>query len=120
MSSIIAGRKIEVIKTYDGKYAREAFARMDDTALDQLAASLDLPANFFEEDIPQRTDEDYAEFLWEAMSDSAREDGSVSSYFVVVDSDSAVTKELFVSLDWPTAEAYIKLISSTEHALDTH
>jgi hypothetical protein len=50
MSSIIAGRKIEVIKTYDGKYAREAFARMGETALDQLAASLFRLCRLLEQD----------------------------------------------------------------------
>jgi hypothetical protein len=116
LSSTVAGRKIEVIKTYNEKYAQEAFSRMDDTALDHLAASLDFSANFEENQIPLRADGDYAEFLWEAMVDAAREDGSLLSYFVVRESDASVEKELFVSPDWPTAEAYVKLLSSAELA----
>lgn len=120
LSTTVAGRTIEVIKTYDGKYAREAFSRMDNVALDYLAASMDLTSNFEKSDIPERTDDDYAEFLWEAMVEAAREDGNLFSYFVVTESKPVVEKDLFVSPDWPTAEAYVKLIGSGEFAIEAH
>jgi hypothetical protein len=120
LRSSVAGRTIEVIKTYDGKYAREALSRMDSVALDYLAASMDLTSNFEKNDIPERSDDDYAEFLWEAMVEAAREDGNLFSYFVVTESKSAIEIDLFVSPDWPTAEAYVKLIGSSEFAIETH
>jgi hypothetical protein len=120
LRSIAAGRTVEVTKTYDGKYAHEAFSRMGNVALDYLAASMELTSNFEKSDIPEQTDNDYAEFLWEAMEEAAREDGNLFSYFVVTESKSVVACDLFVSPDWPAAEAYVKLIGSGEFDIETH
>lgn len=47
---------------------------------------MDLAANFEETDIREGTDDDYADFLWEAMEDAAREAGSLFSYCAATDS----------------------------------
>ena len=41
---------------------------------------------------------------------NAREDWNTFSYFVVTKSNGRKTEELFVSGDWPTAGAYVKLM----------
>jgi hypothetical protein len=99
---------VEVLKTYDETFAREAFKNMDDSALAHLAASLDLNSQFDPEDIPHPTDESYEEFIWDVMCDSAREDWNMFSWFVVAKTSGQKTEELFISADWPTAESYIK------------
>lgn len=109
-SSTVGDRKIEIVKTYDRNFVRTAFSRMDEAVLDHLANSLNLGSNFNESDIPASTDADYGEFQWEAMTDSAREDGNLFSFFIVTQSKPQIERELFVSPDWPTAEAYVNLI----------
>jgi hypothetical protein len=111
-SSIVAGTTIKVVKTYDREFARQAFSHMDDAALDHLTAALGLGSNYEEVDIPARTDPDYADLLWDEIVESAREDGTLFSFFVVIQSKHNVEEELFVSPDWPTAEAYVNLISN--------
>jgi len=112
LTSAVAGRKVEIIKTYDQKYAHEVFSLMNDAALDHLAISMKLSADFEESDTPPRSDEEYTDFLWGEMLDAAREDWNLFSFFVVKESDSANARELFVSPDWPTAEAYLNLLSN--------
>lgn len=99
---------IEVLKTYDEKFAREAFRNMDDDALARLAKSLNLESLFEPDGIPAPTDDNYEDFIWDVMADEAREDWKTFSYFVVTKSVGQKTEELFVSPDWPTAEAYVK------------
>lgn len=101
---------VEVLKTYDKTFAREVFENMDEEALAHLAASLNLDTEFDQQDIPTPTDESYEEFIWGAMLDSAREDYNTFSWFVVSRSSGRSSAELFVSPDWPTAEAYVKRI----------
>ncbi len=48
------------------------------------------------------------------MVDDAREDWKTFSYFVVTKSNGRSTEELFVSGDWPTAGAYVKLMGPPE------
>lgn len=105
---------VAVIKTYDQRFAQEAFARMDEAALAHLAKSLDFPGTFEDEDIPSASDENYQDFVWEAMVDSAREDGNVFSYFVVQKTSGGSSEDIFVSGDWPTAKAYVKLVGALE------
>ena len=105
---------VEVLKTYDETFAREAFRNMDDAALAHLAASLKPESIYEEKDIPKSGDEGYEDFLWDVMVDDAREDWKTFSYFVVTKSNGQKTEELFVSGDWPTAEAYVKLMGLTE------
>lgn len=117
-SSTIEDRKIEIVKTYDQNFAREAFLKMDQKALDHLARSLALESTFDDSDIPPGTDPDYETFLWQAMADSAREDGNLSSFFIVIESKSQIENELFVSPDWPTAEAFVNTIEKDDFASD--
>jgi hypothetical protein len=114
LKSRIENGTVAVIKTYDQSFAQEAFAHMDETALAHLAKSLAFPDTFEDEDIPSASDENYQDFVWEAMVDSAREDGNVFSYFVVKRTSGGSSEDVFVSGDWPTAEAYVKLVGALE------
>jgi hypothetical protein len=66
------------------------------------------------EDIPSASEESYRDFIWEAMITSAQEDGNVFSYFVVTTASGDLSDDLFVSGDWPTAEAYVKLMGAAD------
>jgi hypothetical protein len=107
---------VEVLKTYDETYAREAFSTMDDAALAHLAASLKPESIYEEGGIPKPGDDGYEDFIWDVMVDDAREDWKTFSYFVVTRSDGRKTEVLFVSGDWPTAEAYVKMMGLSETA----
>lgn len=99
---------VEVLKTYDEAFAREAFRNMDDEALAHLAGSLKPESTYDEKDIPKPGDDGYEDFIWDVMVDDAREDWKTFSYFVVTRSNGRRIETLFVSGDWPTAEAYVK------------
>ncbi len=101
---------VEVLKTYDQEYAREVFRNMDDAALSHLATSLKPETIFDESGIPKPGEEGYEDFIWDVMVDDAREDWKTFSYFVVTKSNGRRTEGLFVAADWPTAEAYVKLM----------
>ena len=109
---------IEVLKTYDQAFAREAFRNMDDDALAHLAASLNLESIFEPSEIPKPTDEGYEGFIWDVMVDEAREEWNLFSYFIVTKSSGHRTEDLFVSGDWPTAEAYVKKMEVSPIAAD--
>ena len=109
---------IEVLKTYDQHFAKEAFRNMDDSALDHLASSLNLESNYEPSGIPKPTDEGYEDFIWDVMVDEAREDWNSFSYFIVTKSRGRQTEELFVSGDWPTAEAYVKKLGISDEAMN--
>lgn len=101
-----------VLKTYDTAFAKETFDCMDQPALDFLARSLRLEEEFDSADIPSRDAEMYRDFLWEALYDSAREDGNLRSYFVIELESTANGRQLiYVSGDWPSAEAYANSLS---------
>lgn len=102
------GHRVEVIKTYDAASAREAFAEMDDAALDFLAEALNLAGSYDLADIPEKTSPVFADFVWEELLDRAREDGNVCSFFVVHEVDSGKSRYLYVSPDWPSAESFAK------------
>jgi hypothetical protein len=97
----------QVIKSYDVAFAKEAFLGMDEDALEHLSTSLRLEENFEPEDIPASPAES-PDFLWEAMYDSATEEGHTRSFFIVRHSTPATDSFLYVSGDWPSAEAYVK------------
>ena len=101
---------VEILKTYDEDFAKEAFRNMDDAALAHLANSLKPETLYDEKEIPKPGDEGYEDFIWDVMVDDAREDWKTFSYFVVTRSSSRRSEELFVCGDWPTAEAYVKLM----------
>jgi hypothetical protein len=105
---------VEVLKTYDETFAREAFRNMDDEALAHLAASLKPESIYEESGLPKPGEDGYEDFIWDVMVDDAREDWNSFSYFVVTKSNGRKTEGLFVSGDWPTAEAYVKLMGLPE------
>ena len=110
-------RRVEVLKTYDRTYAREVFNEIDTEARMALAAALELEKNYEPADIPAPDESDYEEFLWDELLEAAREDvrndPSLYSFFVVSEAESAHSKDLYISPDWPSAEAFAKkLITS--------
>jgi hypothetical protein len=99
---------IEILKTYDRHYAREAFANMDESARRYLWNSLGIDENYDPADRPSIDQSDSEDFLWEEMLDAAREDGNLLSFFVVSQTQNGFSKELYISPDWPSAEAFAK------------
>jgi len=107
------GRRVEVLKSYDQTYAREAFQCMDDNALQRLWTSLKPEEIYTPADLPRLNDPDdvngeAAAFLWDELLEQAREDGSVLSFFVVNETTGPRSESLYVSPDWPSAEAFAK------------
>jgi Mg/Co/Ni transporter MgtE len=71
----VAGeRRVEVLKTYDRSYAREAFGDMDDAA---------------------------QAFLWNTL-------GINEAHDVVSEANGHRSRSVYVSPDWPSAEAFAK------------
>lgn len=97
------GRQIEVIKTYDVAFAKEAFAEMGEDAKAVLGHSLIEDGVLDSEGFPFDDDN-----LWQGLEDGAREDWSSFSYFVVREGNLA-PRALFVSSNWPLAERFAKL-----------
>lgn len=96
-----------VIKTYDINLAHDAFRRIGDDALAHVVNALRLEDLFEADDIPARSSPDYAEFIWETLSDEAREDGNLKSFFILYrEVQGRPLKPLYVSADWPSAEAF--------------
>jgi hypothetical protein len=110
-------RRVEVLKTYDPSYAREVFKGIGEEATTALAAALELEKNFEPADIPSPDATDYDDFLWEELYDAAREDvrndPNLYSFFVVAETKAGKTEDLYVSPDWPSAEAFAKRRIST-------
>jgi hypothetical protein len=104
----VGDRRIVVLKTYDRSYAREAFSDMDESAQSYLWNSLGINEAYDATDVPSRHDPDGEDFLWEELLGAAREDGSLLSFFVVNEAEGSSTKSLYVSPDWPSAEAFAK------------
>jgi hypothetical protein len=97
-----SGRQLQVLKTYDRMFAREAFDQMDTEAITFLRVTLD------NENVASPGEDDADEALWEAVEDGAREDWNSFSYFVVTEAFAGHTVLLFVSSDWSSSEAYVK------------
>jgi hypothetical protein len=108
----MGNRRIQVLKTYDPVYAREVFDEMDETAHALLWKSLDIEQNYDVADLPAPTDPDHADFLWDELMDSAREDvrqsPNLRSFFVVNELRGPGPHSLYVSADWPSAESFAK------------
>jgi len=96
--------RIQVIKTYDTALAREAFISMDATATAHLAESLSLQSPDESWDLPNEPSQ-FADVLWTELMDIAREDGQLRSFFVVRRLGSGEDAFIYVSGDWPSAEA---------------
>ena len=105
-----AGTRIEVLKSYDQSYAREAFSGMDEVALQRLWETLKPEEIYDPAELPSISDSDGEgeAFLWDEMLEQAREDGSVLSFFIVNETAGGRSESLYVSPDWPSAEAFAK------------
>jgi len=101
-------KRVEVLKVYDRNYAREAFGNMDRAAQTYLWSSLGISENYDSGDVPSIDDPDAEDFLWEELLEAAREDGNLLSFFVVNEANGSVSESLYVSPDWPSAEAFAK------------
>jgi hypothetical protein len=99
---------VQVLKTYDRNYAREAFGKMDETAQSFLWSSLGIDEAYDPTDLPSRTRPESEDFLWEELLDAAREDGNLLSFFVVNEAKGTFSESLYVAPDWPSAEAFAK------------
>jgi len=109
---VTGDRRIQVLKTYDSAFAREVFDEMDDDAQTILWNSLDIEQTYDAADLPSPGDPDRADFLWDELMDSAKEDvrldPSLRSFFVVNEIRDTKTNSLYVSADWPSAEGFAK------------
>ena len=99
-------KRIEVIKTYDRAYAREAFVAMGEAARNHLWSWLEIDGNYEREEIPERATSDGEDFLWQELLEASREDGNELSFFVVAEDAGGPPQNLYVSPDWPSAEAF--------------
>lgn len=108
----VGKRRIEVVKSYDQQYAREAFTSMNDDALQKLWAALNPEEIYDPAGLPKLGDpEGESEaFLWDELLEQAREDGSMLSFFIVNETVERHSESLFVSPDWPSAEAFAKAL----------
>lgn len=106
----IGSRKIQILKSYDQSYAREAFAGMDDEALRHLWQALKPEEIYDPGGLPSLDDPDgEAEaFLWDEMLDQAREPDNALSFFIVNEIMGSRVETRYVSPDWPSAEKYAK------------
>jgi hypothetical protein len=106
----IGERRIEVLKSYDQAYAREAFKNMDEEALQQLWTALKPEEIYDRAGLPALGDpEGEGEaFLWDELLEQAREDGPLLSFFIVNEMKGRLNENLFVSPDWPSTEAFAK------------
>ncbi len=97
----VGGKRVQVLKSYDATFAREAFGQMNEDALRFLSRSLDVQDT-------SEDDPDFAEALWLEVEDGAREGWNTFSYFVVVEQEGSGSTPIYVSADWPSAEAFAK------------
>ena len=103
---------VEVIKTYDLQYAREVFKNLTEEAMTSIALALEVNKNYAPKDIPSAGTTEYEEFIWDELSESAREDArqspTLDSFFVVCETRKGKTEELYLSTDWPSADRFAK------------
>lgn len=111
-------RTVQVLKTYDEGYAKEAFDNMDEQALKHLWNALK-PEDIYEpSDLPSLDNPtdgggEAESFLWDELVDQALEDPRASprltSFFVVnVTVEGKREESVYVSPDWPSAESFAK------------
>jgi hypothetical protein len=105
----VGGRRIEVVKTYGEQFAREAFDSMDEAAQEHLWQALKPEEIYDPAGLPGRDEPiDREAFLWDELVTQAREDWKTFSYFVVNEARDGHSQSLYVSPDWPSAEAFAK------------
>lgn len=101
---------VTILKIYDRSYAREVFNDIDEEAIKYLAASLEIEKNYSPEEVPIPDGGDYQDFIWQELSEAAVEDVRqypiVSSFFVVKESGVGKADAVYISADWPSAEAF--------------
>jgi hypothetical protein len=110
-------RRIEVLKVYERSYAREAFGNMDEAARKFLWNALGINDTYDAADVPPIDSPAAEDFLWEELLDAAREDGNLLSFFVVNEAKGRISESLYVSPDWPSAEAFAKRRLASEPVL---
>ena len=109
LEQTVGDSQIAVLKTYDEQFAREAFDSMDESAMAFLWTSLKPEEIYDAAGLPPAAEpEDRAAFLWDELVEQAREDWKTFSFFVVNEAKNGTTESLYVSPDWPSAEAYAK------------
>lgn len=106
----IGDRRIEVLKTYDSAFARDAFVNMDHSARAFLWQSLRIDETCDPAEVPPIQSEDGMDFLWDALVDDSREDGNLLSFFLVTESKGVRAQSLYVSPDWPSAEKFAQSV----------
>lgn len=83
---------------------------MSGDALKTLAAALDIYSKYDPSDIPNPEESEYEDLLWdellEAGIEDVRLDPNLRSFFVVNQNTDGKTEDLYVSADWPSAEAF--------------
>jgi hypothetical protein len=110
-------KRIEVLKSYDQGYAREAFKCMNEESLQRLWDVLKPEEIYEPAELPSLNDPqgEGEAFLWDVLLDAAREDGNLLSFFIVNETVGRRSESLYVSPDWPSAEAFAKsLIDGTK------
>ncbi len=107
---MIGNRRIEVLKTYDTAYTREAFGNMDGTAREFLWKALRIDETCEQGDIPPIDSQDGMDFLWDTLLEESREDGNLLSFFIVTEATGTISKSLYVSPDWPSAESFAQTV----------
>lgn len=107
---IMQGKRVEVLKSYDQSYARDAFAKMDETSLRRLWLALEPEKIYDPADLPSLNDVngEGEAFLWDELLEQAREEDNLFSFFIVNEVTGDRTESLYVSPDWPSAEAFAK------------
>jgi hypothetical protein len=81
---------------------------MDEAAQAYLWNSLGIDDSYDSAEIPPRHDPEGEDFLWGEFLEAAREDGNLLSFFVVSEAKGSRSESLYVSPDWPSAEAFAK------------
>jgi hypothetical protein len=106
------GRQLQVIKTYDEKYAKEAFRGVDVEAREHLWKALDVDNSYDTDDLPLAGGTDWDDLLLDELISAGREDFNLSSYFIVLETKAAFTKPVYVSADWPSAEQFARTLEA--------
>jgi hypothetical protein len=88
---------------------------MDESAQRYSWSSLGIDENYAPDDRPAVDRPDSEDFLWEEMLEAAREDGNTLSFFVVIQTQNGRSQDLYISPDWPSAEAFAKSLTAAVH-----
>src|SRR5258708_1246554 len=104
----VGDKRVTVLKSYARQSAREAFDAMDLPARTELIKALHLEDEYDPDDLASLDLISDGDALWEEMVNQAREDERLFSFFVVTEAVGPRSDTLFVSPDWPSAEAFAK------------